>query len=127
MKRSGYLKRTPLARGTSQLTRTPFARKARKARPDDDRRYLEFVRSLRCGVFGGCTSPYNAHAHHLTGAGMGRKASDRETMPLCAAHHRELHEFKGHFAGWTRERRLAWQLMKIKETQARYERERGAA
>lgn len=55
-----------------------------------DRNHLRFVASQSCLVCGG--SP--ADAHHLRFAeqrAMGRKVSDRFTVPVCRLHHRELH------------------------------------
>jgi len=53
------------------------------------RAYLAHVASLGC-----CICRASAQAHHLLRAGgkaMGRKAGDDMTIPLCAAHHTELH------------------------------------
>jgi hypothetical protein len=49
-----------------------------------------------------------AHAHHLMFAqprAMSKKVSDEYTVPLCALHHRELHD-AGNEQGW-------WQRQKI--------------
>lgn len=114
--REGTLKRV------SGLARKAVRRKARKSRGDaDDPKYLALVRRLPCCAPGYCgyCRPIRAfpiEAHHLTGAGMGRKADDRDTMPLCSHHHRALHNFDGPFAGWPRERRMQWQLAMIEET-----------
>ncbi len=54
------------------------------------RAYLAHVASLRCCVCG--TSP--CQAHHLlrrSGHGMGMKAGDDWTIPLCPMCHRNLH------------------------------------
>lgn len=121
MKRSG-----PIAR-RFPLRRSPMKRRPRRARPGlDDRRYLAFVRTLRCCVLG-CRSKTQSHPHHITGAGMAMKANDRDTMPLCATHHRELHEFSGYFDGWTREQRHQWQLDRIRSTQTEHLIQKGAA
>jgi hypothetical protein len=55
-----------------------------------DRNHLRFVASRPCLVCGRAPSD----AHHLKFAeqrAMGRKVSDRFTVPLCRLHHRELH------------------------------------
>ena len=59
-------------------------------------RHLAFVRTL------GCATPSyecsgKVEAHHLLkpwdgGRGMGLKASDKNVIPLCRLHHRELHK-----------------------------------
>ena len=58
-----------------------------------DPKHLTFVRSCGCCV-PGCRSRTAVHAHHVRtskNSGMGMKPSDRETVPLCAEHHQELH------------------------------------
>ena len=55
-----------------------------------DRHHLRFVASRPCLVCGRAPSD----AHHLKFAeqrAMGRKVSDRFTVPICRLHHRELH------------------------------------
>ena len=52
--------------------------------------HLAFVASRPCLICG----RNRAHAHHLKFAqptALGRKVSDEFTVPLCSAHHRELH------------------------------------
>ena len=46
--------------------------------------YLKKVRELPRVA---CGTHYGVQAHHKTGAGMGLKASDYDTFPLCADHH----------------------------------------
>ena len=56
-----------------------------------DRHHLRFVASQPCLVCGRAPSD----AHHLKFAeqrAMGRKVSDRFTVPICRIHHRELHK-----------------------------------
>lgn len=45
--------------------------------------HLQKVRELGCII---CKSPASAH-HIRNGQGMGQKASDYETIPLCHYHH----------------------------------------
>src|SRR5205823_6514455 len=55
-----------------------------------DRDHLKFVNTQPCLACG--RSP--SDAHHLKfaqGRALGRKVSDKFTVPLCRAHHRELH------------------------------------
>lgn len=55
-----------------------------------DKKYLKRVASLPCcacqaiGLSGRLPTVV---AHHKTGAGMGMKACDLDTMPLCEGHH----------------------------------------
>jgi len=52
----------------------------------EDKKYIKFVRSLPCCV---CGNPESV-PHHLIGygfGGMGTKAPDYLTMPLCTDHH----------------------------------------
>ncbi len=56
-----------------------------------DREHLQFVGQQPCLVCGRTPS----HAHHVTflqGRGLGQKVSDEYTVPLCAIHHRALHD-----------------------------------
>jgi hypothetical protein len=69
-----------------------------------DREHLKFVASQPCLVCGRTPSD----PHHIKFAeqrAMGRKASDRFTVPICRLHHRELHR-GGNERGW-------WQLQGI--------------
>lgn len=109
------------------LRRSRIKKRPRKPRGDaDDPKYLAFVRTLPCccpwcvSIPGRFSSP--VVAHHLTGAGMARKARDDESMPLTPDHHRALHEFTGPFAGWDRLMRQQWQLAKIADTRKAYAR-----
>jgi len=55
-----------------------------------DRHHLRFVASRPCLICGRAPSD----AHHLKFAeqrAMGRKVSDKFTVPICRLHHRELH------------------------------------
>lgn len=48
------------------------------------RAYMGLVANLPCVVCG----TWPVEVHHKTGAGMGLRASDYDTIPLCPAHHR---------------------------------------
>jgi hypothetical protein len=57
--------------------------------PERNNSYLGFVRSHPCCL---CGDDIHVEAHHPRfGVGMGEKASDRDAVPLCGRHHRELH------------------------------------
>lgn len=98
------MKRTALKRKTPLTARQPMRRKATsprrsesqpKPRKADTRfrspSYLAFVRTLPC-----CACDITpCDAHHVVGiygaGGMGLKAEDSLSMPLCRACHMELH------------------------------------
>ena len=68
-----------------------------------DKEHLQYVASQPCLVCGRCP----AHAHHLQFAqprAMGKKVSDEYTVPLCALHHRELHDAGNEEAWWQRKK-----------------------
>jgi hypothetical protein len=51
---------------------------------------------MSCSLAGRCECEGPVEIHHLLKVwigvrGMGRKADDRNTLPLCSGHHRELH------------------------------------
>ena len=65
-----------------------------------DREHLRFVGMQECLICGRTPS----HAHHvnfLQPRGMGQKASDEFTVPLCAIHHRALHEAGNELHWWS--------------------------
>ncbi|MBR1254939.1 DUF968 domain-containing protein [Bradyrhizobium sp. AUGA SZCCT0240] len=65
-----------------------------------DRQHLRFVASHPCLVCG--REPCDPH--HLRFAqprGLGQKVSDEFTVPLCRAHHRELHRASKEVNWWT--------------------------
>jgi hypothetical protein len=69
-----------------------------------DRDHLKFVSTQPCLACG--RSP--SDAHHLKfaqGRALGRKVSDEFTVPLCRAHHRELHQ-RGDERTWWQQRNL---------------------
>jgi hypothetical protein len=69
-----------------------------------DKQHLKFVRTQPCLVCGRVPS----EPHHLRFSeprALGRKVSDEFTVPLCRAHHRELHN-RGDERAW-------WEALKI--------------
>ena len=62
-----------------------FRTELRKGR-DYDPEYLTFIRSLPCLI---CRRTNRIEAAHVGARGLGQKCDDRETIPLCAFHHRE--------------------------------------
>ena len=68
-----------------------------------DKQHLAFVARQACAVCG--RAP--AQVHHLTFAqpkAMSRKAGDQWTVPLCALHHRDVHDAGDERAWWKRRR-----------------------
>jgi hypothetical protein len=55
-------------------------------KPIRDRLFLSYIRSQPCAV-PHCPSPYS-EAAHVGPHGLGQKASDHSTIPLCVRHHR---------------------------------------
>jgi hypothetical protein len=69
---------------------------------EHDREHLRFVASQPCLVCGRTPSD----AHHIKFAeqrAMGRKVSDKFTVPICRLHHRELHR-RGNERSWWQSR-----------------------
>jgi hypothetical protein len=61
--------------------------------------HLQFVASKPCLICEGLP----CHAHHITFAqprGLSQKVSDEFTVPLCVAHHNELHAFHNEASWW---------------------------
>lgn len=89
-----------------------------------DREYMLAVKRMPCcapsGVPVSCFGP--VQADHAGRRPVGRKCDDRETIPLCAKHHRQRTDYTGIFGGWDAERMRAWCDERIAETQAAYER-----
>ncbi len=67
-------------------------RKRRTSRrgPTRDVKYLNWIRSFMCLVCRNSPLPQSSRteAAHVGERGLGQKCSDRETIPLCALHHR---------------------------------------
>lgn len=64
----------------------------KRVRDGMDRQHVANVGDCPCCI---CGLVANIHAHHLlrTGErGMGIKSPDKYCIPLCVAHHRELHD-----------------------------------
>ncbi len=107
------LRRTPLKR-TKGLKRSRFKQKPHKPNPaGHDPAHLAWIRSQPCCM---CGFDFRGmiDAHHSTvGRGLSRKTSDREAMPLCTWCHRDFHNARGGFDGWTKATRKVWQLSMV--------------
>ena len=68
-----------------------------------DKEHLKFIAARACLVCGRKPS----HPHHVRFAqprALGRKVGDQWAVPLCAIHHRDLHNFGDEKAWWARSR-----------------------
>lgn len=100
MRRSGIRRKTPL-KAAKPVTGTPVAPKPRKplrAKPrkasERERIYgpkgfQDWLHKLPCVC---CGHRGSIHAHHTENGGMGRKADWTTLVPVCAAHHRMIHD-----------------------------------
>lgn len=79
----------------------------------EDPKYTSWVRTLKCCA---CGAHPPTHAHHMTGAGMGKRAHDDTCIPLCVRCHSDLHGFRGRFANMSREERRLWQEKHVADT-----------
>lgn len=52
----------------------------------ENARYSEWIRSQPC-YWPGCRKGPRSEQHHMSGAGMGLRAHDHDSMPLCREHH----------------------------------------
>lgn len=69
--------------------------------------YKRRVRALHCAACG--TAP-PCEANHVTfGRGVGQRASDFHTFPLCTQCHREWTDHSGRFRGQSKARRRLWE------------------
>jgi hypothetical protein len=86
--------------GLSEQTVTMIRKPVRER----DRKHLKFVAAQPCLVCGRTPSD----AHHIKYSeqrAMGRKVSDRFTVPVCRLHHRELHR-RGNERAWWKSQRI---------------------
>ena len=85
---------------------------------------LAFVRTLPCcapGAPTGCLGTVAPH-HHTQYRGMGQRAVDDQTMPLCWGHHRAFHDGRGPFRDWGQGHRRAWQDEQVAACQVAWDR-----
>lgn len=84
-------------------------------KPRRDPAWLKFIRSLPCCM---CLAPPPSEAHHSLAhkPGLGMKASDHDTLPLCSGPrgcHAGLHTYTGRFKGWSKQQRKDWERGKV--------------
>ena len=103
---------------------------------NEDKPYLAWIRKQRCAASvtdthyeawretGRCrVTPCDPH--HATGAGMSLRHHDHTAIPLCRLHHDCIHNFRGPFMYWTRERRREWHERVAAGMRAKWELEQG--
>lgn len=85
-------------------------RSATRKKTGKDKAYLEWIRGLPCtacilpwkyyvsGISYSNVQKYQTEAAHVGDRGLSQKCPDRETIPLCAEHHR-LGRFSAHRMG----------------------------
>lgn len=88
----------------------------------EDPAYSEWVRSQNCAE---CAAFPRSNQHHKTGAGMGLRAHDHDSFPLCGSGVRGCHgSFHcltfGPFTAWTKDRLRDYQAKMVKRYRARY-------
>jgi len=53
----------------------------------ESKRHMNRIAQMPCAICGA----FGVHVHHIrTGIGMGRRASDFDTLPLCPEHHQGM-------------------------------------
>lgn len=72
----------------------------RAPNPKRNAGHLSYIRTLPCCVCGKRAPSEAAHIRAGTDGGMGVKPSDRFTVPLCPADHRDQHQ-RGESAFWS--------------------------
>lgn len=88
---------------------------------NEDLAYCRWLRKQPCGA---CLRESNLTItvhHHTKRRSFGRRAHDREAMPLCARCHDDFHSGRGVFLKWTREMRTLWQDAQVARLRAVYE------
>lgn len=73
-------------------------RSATRKKTGKDAAYLDWIREFPCALCPLGTQRSQTEAAHVGVRGLSQKSSDRETIPLCAEHHR-LHKFSAHRLG----------------------------
>lgn len=81
-------RRTPLRRKARLKPKRSKPRRSSRVR---DRSYLLAVKQLPCALWM-LRCDGEVQAHHAGRRGLGQKCSDYESIPLCRAHHRALHD-----------------------------------
>lgn len=131
MKRSTPLRRTPLKRGSSSMSRKPMRRSRPKGQPPErkDEAFKAFVRTLPCCSPGFMPGSYcgarPCDPHHKHGDGKGIKTHDRTCIPLCRYHHSDAEDRRGAFCDFTKQEMRDWHDAESRRVQKLYEEQEG--
>jgi hypothetical protein len=124
VKSGGWLQRkTPMRR--SKISATAGARNLRTAPPTisaADKAYMARVRELECcavGMPGHAECRGEPVVHHAGRHGMSQKCPHTETIRLCDAAHRELHDHNGWVKHLSGKEIRAWEDGQVLATQRR--------
>lgn len=86
MKRTPIKRKTPLRSKTQLRSHKPIKSKPKRPRTWQEKGHMERVAQCPC-LIGNQHCRGRITVHHVSGAGMGLKASDFETLALCEGHH----------------------------------------
>lgn len=85
----------------------------------EDREHVRRVKLLSCAVCG----KWPTQAHHRHAKGLGIRAHDHETIPLCFNCHGDIHQLRKGFKGMSYIDIRAWEEVEILRTKRRLEEE----
>lgn len=119
MKRTAITRTVPMRHGR---------RRSRYARRPRDVDFMLFVKTLLCSVVEEWPDvdvhPTECNgvveADHMGDRGLGQKADDKTSAPLCTQHHRERTDHTGSFRTLTKEESREWRARAIRRTQVRW-------
>jgi hypothetical protein len=129
MKRAALTRKTPMARGSSQLRRSamPRGRPGKQPPHKRDDAFKRFVLTLECCAPKDprypCWGPMTPSHKHEDGKGI--KSHDRTLLPKCVGHHGQYEDKSGVFKGFTKQQTRDWhdnesaRVIKLYEEQRR--------
>ncbi len=88
----------------------------------EDFDYVRFVKTLRCRMWmhDPCEPMHGVDPHHAGQRGLGQKAHDHTSIPLCRKHHRALHDLAPPFRTMPKTVRRRWVDDQIDWVRARW-------
>ena len=93
----------------------------------ENKAFLVHVRGLDCRARGLDTPCGGAmEAHHAGIRGLGQRAHDESSVPLCTYHHREFHDATGAFKTWRKAKRRTWIRAAVRTSRWSYARAGGS-
>lgn len=130
MNRSAPLQRTNPLRRRKAMKRGPSRRSLNRTLAAA--LYVRWLHTQACVLAApdwanDCAGPVQqAHARNLNGpTGLGLKEDDLSSIPLCRHHHEQFDQYRGVFAGWTRDQRRAWMVAQIAAAHCAFQLEGG--